>query len=237
MKWLGFKPRSRDARAVQQTEGEWRRCDQPSLFLLVTHHHLPKLASWPSSLGTATYNSLTRIGFASGWTLPLRDGPQRHPLLDGGTISEFVTIDQNSGLRRLAKVDVRETYAWDGHYRSDIYATGFFFSLSVREEAMDVLTEKIRVGEFVWMSDSILCSFAVRVPIRREFAFPEPRATEKPYSEGPYPQPLRDLATFGAAWIEVAALDSKGIHSGRSKDLPISDLFADTGPIRLSLGE
>ena len=232
LKWL--KPRhAPEVRAAQRTEEEWRCADQLSLFLVVRHHHMSAIADWRSSLEVSTYNSLTKAGFADGWTLPLRGGPRRHPLLDGGTISEFVRFERNVRSRHLAQIEVKEAYAWDLHYRSDIYATGVSFCLALQTEAMAALTEKARAGEFNWMGDSILCSFVVRVPVRREFAFPEPRATEKPYSDGPAPQPLREVGRFSADWIEVASLDSKRMYDEPAEDLPISDLFADEGPIRL----
>jgi hypothetical protein len=198
---------------------------------------MTELADWRTSLGVSTFNSLSRVGFADGWATPLRAGPHRHPLLDKRTSSEFIKLDRDPGSGRLARVGVKEVYAWDLAYRSDIYATGFSFTISLRDRALEMLTEKARVGEFNWMDDSILCSFALRVPVRREFAFPEPRASQKPYSEGPSPTPLRQVATVSADWIEVAALDSKRIHYELVEELPISDLFADAGPIRLFLGE
>src|SRR4051794_19967236 len=95
MKWLGLKPSHRDVGSVQRSEDEWRRPDQLSLFLVVQHHHIGEVADWRNSLGVATYNSLTEVGFAGGWTLPLRAGPRRHPLLDGNTISEFITLNRH----------------------------------------------------------------------------------------------------------------------------------------------
>ncbi len=237
LKWLGLSLLPRDVQIDQRTEEEWRRADQPSLFLVVTHHRVADVADWRTSLRTSTCNSLTEAGFADGWSSPLRSGPRRHPLLDGGTVSEFVTLNRAMSLRHLAQVEVKETYAWDWHYRSEIYATGISFSLSFQDQAMDRLIEKLRVGESPWMGDSILCSFAVRVPVRRQIAFPEPRATEKPYSDGPLPRPLRNVAKINAGWIEVAALDSKRVLHKPVQELPLCELFANAGPVRLSLGE
>jgi len=38
-------------------------------------------------------------------------------------------------------------------------------------------------------------------------------------------------------WIEVAALDAKRIHNEDVNELPLGDLFADAGPIRISFDE
>ena len=234
LKWLGLRPQSPPVRTVQRTEEEWRRSDQLSLFLHVQHHLTSGTADWQSSLSVSTYNSLVSAGFAEGWTLPPSGGPRRHPLLDGQTISEFVTLERNNDSRPLSQVIVREAHAWDWLYRSQIAATGISFCLSLPDEAMDRLIEKVRIGEYVWSGGSTLYSFAVRLPVRREFAFPEPRASEKPYSEGPDTKPLRDVAKLGADWIEVAALDSKRFHNEPVKELPLGELFADAGPIRIS---
>src|SRR5205809_33768 len=99
MKWPGLRPSRRDVGSVQRSEEEWPGADQLSLFLVVQHHHIAEVADWRNSLGVATYNSLTKVGFADGWTLPLRAGPRRHPLLDASTISEFITLNRHLNSR------------------------------------------------------------------------------------------------------------------------------------------
>ncbi|HWI76331.1 MAG TPA: hypothetical protein VNS53_04525 [Sphingomicrobium sp.] len=236
LKWLALKSAPRDVRADELAEEDWSRSDQSSLFLLVRHHNMggEKLSD---SIGISTFNSLIKAGFAEGWALPLRAGPRRHHLLDGATQSEFISLRKTMSTRRLAEVEVEETHAWDLHYRSDIYATGTRFELSFQAKAMELLTEKVRSGAFSWIGGSTLYAFAIRVPVAREFAFPDPRATEKPYSDGPAPSPLRRVARFRADWIEVAALDTKRMHDESPADeSPLSEWFADGGPVRLSFG-
>ena len=234
LKWLGLRRNRPQVRIVQRTEDEWRCADQLSLFLLVRHHTHGN-PDWHNSLSVSTYNSLIRAGFADGWTEPLSGGPRRHPELDIHTRSEFITLKRNRLLRHVAQVAAKETYAWDGLYRSEIGATATSFCLSLPDEAMNKLVEKVRVGEYLSAGSSTSCWFAVRLPVRRRFEFPEPRASEKPYSEGRDPKPFHDIARVSADWIEVAALNGERIRNEEVGELPLGELFADAGPVRISL--
>lgn len=236
LKWLKRRAVPQPLLTEQVAAEEWRADRLHSLFLVISHQALGAPEdSERIDLKCSTFNSLHKVGFADGWTSIITNGPARDPELGGATTSRFISFHVDAVRGGVAQVEAKEVRAYDQLQRSDINATGVAFRVSLLEAALAAVTETARVGASAVLGDSPLIAFAIRIPVAERFVFPEPRTADDLYASGPSPEQIDPIACWSADWIEVAALDARRLFlNATSVDEPPANLFAGTGPVRLS---
>ena len=232
LKWLAPRRSSRRARVDTVTEEWWRGDDRLSLFVIVAYWLLDDQDT--DSIFDHGGTSLAAAGFANGWANPLMHSPKRFANIDSHTIDRFVRLSRSGLDGPLVQVRIEETLAYDLPYRSGINATGTSFAIAVRDDSAAFLTDYVRVHQ-VEDARHRHGAFAIRLPVRRRFAFPEPRGGDDPYASGTADcGALRRIAKFSTDRTEVAAIKDPPSAVASSSDA-LSEFFASSELLRISL--
>jgi hypothetical protein len=188
------------ARQVEKAEVPHGTCeDRLSLFVVVSLRarsswHGRPLQDWPV---------LETAGFASSWSAALAGRPRRLSGFDGHTIDKFVAFETSTSARSLATVHMRETYAYDMLYRSDIAATGLSIRTELHEQASAAIVELLTTHPAFDHGAESRSGCVFRFPARRVIVFPEPRGAENPYAATNGPEPLKDIGIIRSDLLEV----------------------------------
>jgi hypothetical protein len=99
---------------------------------------------------------------------------------------------------------MRETYAYDLLYRSDIGTTGFSIRTELHEQPVAAILEFLTTHPGLDHGAESRSGCVFRFPAKRVIPFPEPRGADDPYAGSNGPEPLSDIGSIRSDSLEVA---------------------------------
>ena len=195
--WLRPRVREVDAEHIELARAAAGRL---SLFVVIHAGSRSTAGETPLLSGHRHFNT---AGFAADWSEPLRNRTGRYAKIDGSTLDKFVQLTSSGSARHLMTVRIKETRAYDLHYRSEIAATGTSILMELASPAVDPIVAFVEAHGHLddWLTHQT--RIMLRVPVKRVFTFPEPRGHDDPYASGGSDLQLHPIATVHADWLEV----------------------------------
>lgn len=231
--WL--RPRVREVTAGHIELGPRAAATRLSLFVVIYAGSRPSRSGADRTLAFGELRNLETAGFAADWCEALRGIPRRYAKIDGATLDKFVRLTSSESARCLANLRIKETLAYDLHYRSEISATGTSIAIELASAAVDPFVEFVEAYGHLDDWPKHQTRIMLRFPVKRLFAFPEPRGSDDPYSGGGTDLPLHAIATFRADWLEVAVFSRAGAAPINWDTQPLIGLVTSPSILRLSL--
>ena len=153
---------------------------------------------------------LSTTGFAPDWDGVLQGRPEKFGKLDESTVAGFVRFWQDDRVDRLAAVSVEEAYVYDLRYKAELDVSGVFITIAWRPDSVVPIEEFLDAHCRPSLGGSAV-DCMVRLPLRREFVFPEPRGVENPYDGyREHKIKLQDIAAFEVDWVEIGIRKDRG---------------------------
>jgi hypothetical protein len=205
--------------------------DQLSLFVVISAGSRFMAGTTPPFSGRHGFDT---AGFAADWSEALRGRPGRYAKIDGATLDKFVRVTSSGSARSLANVRIKETLAYDLHYRSEIAATGTSIRIELASAAVDPVVEFVEAHGHLDDWPRHQTQIMLRVPVTRLFAFPDARGSDNPYSGGGPDLQLQAIATLHADWLEVGVSSRTDVSPIDWETQPLIGLVTSPSILRLS---